>query len=63
MANGGISDEDKEDIGVDRTPNPYRDTLMDYSFVGSSLLHRLVFDGFSICFGKCPSNGSRLNRA
>ena len=37
MANGGISDEDKEDIGVDRTPNPYRDTLMDYSFVGSSL--------------------------
>ena len=37
MAEGGISDKDKEAIGVDRTPKPYRDTLMDFSFVGSSL--------------------------
>jgi len=37
MATGGISDADREAIGVDETPDPYRDTLVDYDFVGGSL--------------------------
>jgi hypothetical protein len=39
MKGGGLTDEEKEAAGLidGRYPQPYRDTLRDYSFVGSSL--------------------------